>query len=89
MGTSRKTFLGRVAAAAIGGPPPRALDEVDPLPPDARLAGTIATNVMAFERGAAVFRVHDVAPVRDALAVAAATLGGRWPQSPETTSPTS
>ncbi len=37
--------------------------------------GTIATNVLAFERGASVFRVHDVAPVRDALAVAAATLG--------------
>jgi len=30
------------------------------------------------ERGAEVFRVHDVAPVREALAVAAATLGGRW-----------
>ena len=54
-----------------------------------RLPGTIATNVMAFERGARVFRVHDVAPVRDALAVAAATLGGRWSQSPETTTPTS
>ena len=36
------------------------------------------------ERGASVFRVHDVAPVRDALAVAAATVG---PWSP-TTSPT-
>ena len=31
-------------------------------------AGTIATNVLALERGAAVFRVHDVAPVADALA---------------------
>ena len=62
---------------------------MSPLPPEARLAGTIATNVMALERGAAVFRVHDVAPVRDALAVAAATLGGRWSPSPETTTPTS
>ena len=35
---------------------------------------TIATCVMALERGAEVFRVHDVAPVHDALAVAAATL---------------
>ncbi len=86
VGTSRKTFLGRVAAVAAGGGD---LDEVAPLPPEARLAGTIATNVMAFERGAAVFRVHDVAPVRDALAVAAATLGGRWSPSPETTTPTS
>ncbi|MDQ6777996.1 MAG: dihydropteroate synthase [Actinomycetota bacterium] len=59
VGTSRKSFLGRLA----GG---RATDE--------RLAGTIATNVMAYERGASVFRVHDVRPVHDALAVAAATV---------------
>ncbi len=39
--------------------------------------GTIATNVLACERGASVFRVHDVAPARDALEVAAATLGAR------------
>ena len=43
--------------------------------PAERLPGTIATNVMALERGASVFRVHDVAPVAGALAVAAATLG--------------
>ena len=36
-----------------------------------RLPGTITTNVLALERGARVFRVHDVAPVRDALAIAA------------------
>jgi dihydropteroate synthase len=59
VGTSRKSFLGRLA----GG---RGTDE--------RLAGTIATNVMAYERGASVFRVHDVGPVHDALAVAAATV---------------
>ncbi|MGI8749056.1 MAG: dihydropteroate synthase [Thermoleophilaceae bacterium] len=41
---------------------------------DARLPGTIATNVLALERGATVFRVHDVAPVADALAVAGATV---------------
>jgi dihydropteroate synthase len=45
---------------------------------DARLEGTIATNVLALERGALVFRVHDVAPVAAALATAAATLAGRW-----------
>jgi dihydropteroate synthase len=70
VGTSRKSFLGAIAARAAGASePPDAQD---------RLAGTIATNVLALERGASVFRVHDVAPVRDALAVAAATLGGRW-----------
>ena len=41
---------------------------------DERLAGTITTNVLAYERGARVFRVHDVRPVHDALAVAAATV---------------
>jgi dihydropteroate synthase len=62
IGTSRKTFLGQIAGRDV----------------NARLGGTIATNVLALERGAAVFRVHDVAPVADALAVAAATLAGRW-----------
>ena len=35
---------------------------------------TAATSVLAFERGASVFRVHDVGATRDALLVAAATL---------------
>jgi dihydropteroate synthase len=39
-----------------------------------RVHGTTATCVIALERGARVFRVHDVAAVADALAVAAATL---------------
>jgi len=69
IGTSRKSFLGKLAAGAEA---------------DRRLPGTIATNVLAFERGASVFRVHDVAAVRDALAVAAATLDGRWTGSGET-----
>jgi dihydropteroate synthase len=59
IGTSRKSFLGKLA----GGRP-----EAE------RLPGTIATNVLALERGATVFRVHDVGPVVDALTVAAATV---------------
>ncbi len=66
VGTSRKSFLGRIAAQAAGLPEPVGVEE--------RLPGTLATNVLAYERGARIFRVHDVAPVRDALAVAAATL---------------
>jgi dihydropteroate synthase len=58
IGTSRKSFLGKLAGGR---------DESD------RVPGTIATNVLALERGATVFRVHDVAPNVDALAVAAAT----------------
>jgi dihydropteroate synthase len=69
IGTSRKSFLGLIAAGAAG--------LAEPLDAQHRLAGTIATNVLALERGASVFRVHDVAPVREALAVAAATLGGQ------------
>jgi dihydropteroate synthase len=69
IGTSRKSFLGHIAAEARG---------VTALAADERLPGTIATSVMALERGANIFRVHDVAPVRDALATAAATLSGIW-----------
>jgi dihydropteroate synthase len=56
IGTSRKSFLGRLTGRDV----------------DHRLAGTIATNVLAYERGARVFRVHEVAPVHDALTVTAA-----------------
>jgi len=59
IGTSRKSFLGRLTGRED---------------PHERVAATLATNVMALERGAAVFRVHDVAPTRDALLVATATL---------------
>jgi dihydropteroate synthase len=81
VGTSRKSFLGRLLADAAG--------EAEPVGMERRLPGTIATNVLALERGASVFRVHDVAPVRDALAVAAATLGGRWTARAGTTTRTS
>ncbi|HEY2283032.1 MAG TPA: dihydropteroate synthase [Solirubrobacteraceae bacterium] len=70
VGTSRKSFIGRILADAAG--------QTEPVAAAERLEGTIATNVLAYERGASVFRVHDVAPVRAALAVAAATLGARW-----------
>jgi dihydropteroate synthase len=67
IGTSRKNFLGKIQANAAGADEPVDVAE--------RLPGTIATNVLAYERGARIFRVHDVAPLRAALAVAAATLG--------------
>ena len=37
---------------------------------DDRLEGTLAACVMALERGARLFRVHDVRPVRRALDLA-------------------
>jgi dihydropteroate synthase len=59
IGTSRKSFLGKLTGRTD---------------PGGRLAATIASNVLALQRGAQVFRVHDVGPVSDALAVAAAVL---------------
>ncbi|HEY5197711.1 MAG TPA: dihydropteroate synthase [Solirubrobacteraceae bacterium] len=69
VGTSRKSFLAKLTGRPDGD----------------RLAGTIATNVLALERGASVFRVHDPAPLRDALAVAAATVSGQWTPTRPTT----
>jgi dihydropteroate synthase len=70
VGTSRKTFLGRLTGRDV----------------TERVHGTTATCVLALERGARVFRVHDVAAVADALAVAAATLAPGWPATtPRTT----
>jgi dihydropteroate synthase len=39
-----------------------------------RVSGTVATTVLAYERGATFFRVHDVRANREALAVAEAVL---------------
>jgi dihydropteroate synthase len=89
VGTSRKSFLGRIlagpaaAAAESAGVAASADTSLSAAPPEpvaatARLPGTLATCVLAYERGARIFRVHDVAPARAALATAAATLGARW-----------
>jgi dihydropteroate synthase len=59
IGPSRKRFLGALTGR----------EESD------RLAGGLSAVVMAFERGATMFRVHDVRETRDALSVAGATLG--------------
>jgi dihydropteroate synthase len=59
VGTSRKSFIGRVDGSG----------------PGERLGGTIASSVLAAAEGAEVLRVHDVAEVRQALAVTAAVLG--------------
>jgi dihydropteroate synthase len=69
IGTSRKSFLGRLTGR----------------PADDRIAATVATNVLAYERGARVFRVHDVAPVHDALILTAATVSPPWTTLTSTT----
>jgi dihydropteroate synthase len=55
IGVSRKRFIAELT------------DE--PVPAN-RVAGTVAANVTALERGARIFRVHDVRPNRQALDVA-------------------
>ena len=70
VGVSRKSFIGRITGRDVS----------------ERAVGTAAANVLAYERGARVFRVHDVAVTRDALAVATATLAHPW--TPTATTPT-
>ena len=57
-GSSRKNFIGRLTGADV----------------EHRLGGTIASNVIAYANGASMLRVHDVAPMRQALTVADAIL---------------
>jgi dihydropteroate synthase len=54
IGVSRKSFIGRIADVAD---------------PKDRLPGTIAATLMVLERGVQIHRVHDVAAVRQAIAV--------------------
>lgn len=91
IGTSRKSFLARIDGVigrrAMGSPiaqRARGRDDGVPVADEARLPATIATNVLALERGASVFRVHDVAPLAAALASATATLTGTWTASEAT-----
>ena len=55
VGASRKRFLGTITGVEVA---------------SERVFGTVATSVMAYERGATFFRVHDVRANREALAVA-------------------
>ncbi|MGH3087759.1 MAG: dihydropteroate synthase [Rubrobacteraceae bacterium] len=57
IGASRKTFIGKLTGEEDAGN---------------RVFGTVATSVLAYERGARLFRVHDVKANREALEVAAA-----------------
>jgi dihydropteroate synthase len=64
VGWSRKSTLGALTGRPVG----------------ARLAASVAAAVLAVERGAAIVRVHDVAPTVDALKVwRAATAAGASP----------
>ncbi|MGA6947003.1 MAG: dihydropteroate synthase [Solirubrobacterales bacterium] len=60
-GSARKSFIGKLTGAGV----------------DQRLGGTIASNVIAYANGARMLRVHDVAPMQEALTVADAILTPR------------
>jgi dihydropteroate synthase len=64
IGVSRKSFISRIAQEA----------GVSGVEVEDRLPGTIAANALALERGARIFRVHDVRATAQGLAVAAAAL---------------
>ncbi len=66
VGPSRKSFVARAAAP----------DASKVAPPSERLGGTIAAVLACVARGAAIVRVHDVAAVVQALAVAASIARG-------------
>lgn len=57
MGLSRKTFVAQMVSRG------------DLPPPEQRLAGTLAANMVAVEAGASILRVHDVAATKDMLLV--------------------
>ena len=59
VGASRKRFIGSITGVEEAAE---------------RVFGTVATTVLAYERGATLFRVHDVRANREALAVAEAVL---------------
>jgi dihydropteroate synthase len=56
----------------VGASRKRFIHSVVPSEPAERLGGSLAAHLLAVENGAAIIRVHDVAPTVQALAVAAA-----------------
>jgi dihydropteroate synthase len=63
VGTSRKSYVAGAVAEVLG---------TEPCPPSERLGGTIAATVDCVKQGADIVRVHDVRPIRQALAYNAA-----------------
>lgn len=66
VGASRKSFIGRIAAAS----------STTPLPPRERINGTLAAHMLAIGGGADIIRAHDVRAHVEAARVADAILAG-------------
>ena len=72
LGTSRKSFIGKILAQQV---------------PADRLIGTMATIALGYAGGARIFRVHDVAAARQTVLMAQAVCdGARWATSNATLS---
>jgi len=67
-----REFSGFGMPLLVGASRKRFIHAVTPSAPDERLGGSLAAHLLAVENGAAMVRVHDVAPTAQALAVAAA-----------------
>jgi dihydropteroate synthase len=61
VGTSRKSFIGKLTGREVG----------------ERIGGSVASSVLALAAGADVLRVHDVRETRDAALIAESILGRR------------
>ncbi|HHH30494.1 MAG TPA: dihydropteroate synthase [Polyangiaceae bacterium] len=71
VGPSRKSYLAKTVTAVLRDQAD-APDDVAAPPPGERLGATIAATLDLVARGADVVRIHDVAPIRQALAYATA-----------------
>jgi dihydropteroate synthase len=67
-----REFSGFGMPLLVGASRKRFIHSVTPSTPTERLGGSLAAHLLAVEHGAAMVRVHDVAPTVQALAVAAA-----------------
>jgi dihydropteroate synthase len=67
-----REFAGFGMPLLVGASRKRFIHSVTPSAPNERLGGSLAAHLLAVEHGAAMVRVHDVAPTVQALAVAAA-----------------
>jgi dihydropteroate synthase len=65
-------FSGFNLPLLVGASRKRFINSITPSAPMQRLGGSVAAHLLAIERGAAIVRVHDVAPTVQAFAVAAA-----------------
>lgn len=65
IGPSRKGFIGKITGQGVAA---------------GRISGTVAACLETWRRGASIFRVHDVADVKAALAVASAIEGAAGPR---------